>query len=135
MWPGNVRQLENVVRRLAVTSSDIAVSEADVAEVLSTQPSPPESHFAMKKCIFLNQIPSQIRRHFDVHVSNLPPPGLYHRDHRVMREVEKPLIQVVLDATDGNRSKCAELRGVNRNTLRKKMHELGIFKVRRRRLT
>ena len=131
-WPGNVRQLENVVQRLAATSSKIEVSEADVVEVLATQPSPPENHVATEKSVFSNQIASQVRRHFEIQGSHLPPRGLYLR---VMREVEEPLIQAALEATDGNRSKCAELLGINRNTLRKKIQDLGIRTTRRRRLS
>lgn len=47
----------------------------------------------------------------------LPPPGLYHR---ILREIEIPLITAALAATRGNQIKAAELLGLNRNTLRKK---------------
>jgi two-component system nitrogen regulation response regulator GlnG len=58
---------------------------------------------------------------------NLPPPGLYHR---ILRDVESPLIGVALAATHGNQIKAAELLGVNRNTLRKKIRELDIQVIR-----
>ena len=45
---------------------------------------------------------------------------------RVIREVERPLITLTLQATRGNQIKAAEVLGVNRNTLRKKIKELGI---------
>ncbi len=44
----------------------------------------------------------------------------------VMHSVEKPLIQVVLDQAAGNQSRAAEMLGINRNTLRKKMQQHGI---------
>ena len=53
----------------------------------------------------------------------LPPPGLYHR---VLKEVEYPLISAALAATRGNQLKAAALLGLNRNTLRKKIRELDI---------
>jgi two-component system nitrogen regulation response regulator GlnG len=53
----------------------------------------------------------------------LPPPGLYHR---VLREIEIPLISAALAATRGNQIKAAELLGLNRNTLRKKVNDLDI---------
>ena len=53
----------------------------------------------------------------------LPPPGLYHR---VIREIEVPLISAALAATRGNQIKAAELLGLNRNTLRKKINDLDI---------
>ena len=46
--------------------------------------------------------------------------------HRILREVEYPLISAALAATRGNQIKAAELLGVNRNTLRKKIRDLDI---------
>jgi two-component system nitrogen regulation response regulator GlnG len=53
----------------------------------------------------------------------LPPPGLYDR---ILQEVEAPMLRAALAATNGNQLRAADLLGVNRNTLRKKMRELGI---------
>jgi len=44
----------------------------------------------------------------------------------VIRSVEKPMLEVVLDYTGGNQTKAAAVLGLNRNTLRKKMLEYGI---------
>jgi two-component system, NtrC family, nitrogen regulation response regulator GlnG len=48
--------------------------------------------------------------------------------------VELPLIEIALDATAGNQAKCADLLGINRNTLRKKITDLDIRVTRRRKL-
>ncbi|WP_368855239.1 helix-turn-helix domain-containing protein, partial [Klebsiella aerogenes] len=61
--------------------------------------------------------------YFSGYRDTLPPPGLYHR---VLREVEIPLISAALAATRGNQIKAADLLGVNRNTLRKKVRDLDI---------
>ena len=53
----------------------------------------------------------------------LPPPGRYDR---VLTEMEYPLILAALTATRGNQIKAADLLGLNRNTLRKKIRELGV---------
>jgi two-component system nitrogen regulation response regulator GlnG len=53
----------------------------------------------------------------------MPPPGLYQR---ILAEVEYPLVLASMTATRGNQIKAAELLGVNRNTLRKKIRELGV---------
>jgi two-component system nitrogen regulation response regulator GlnG len=72
-----------------------------------------------------------LRRYFDLHGGVLPPPGLYNR---ILREVETPLIEIALDATGGNQARCADLLGINRNTLRKKIIDLDIRVTRRRKL-
>ena len=66
-------------------------------------------------------------RYFGKFGEDLPPPGLYHR---VLRDVEEPLIGAALAATRGNQIKAAELLGVNRNTLRKKIRDLDIQVIR-----
>jgi two-component system nitrogen regulation response regulator GlnG len=72
-----------------------------------------------------------LKRYFDLHGGTLPPPGLYQR---ILKEIEVPLIEIALDATGGNQAKCADLLGINRNTLRKKITELEIEVTRRRKL-
>jgi two-component system nitrogen regulation response regulator GlnG len=73
-----------------------------------------------------------LRRLFDLHGGQLPAAGLYQR---VLRDVEAPLIEIALDATGGNQARCADLLGINRNTLRKKITDLDIAVTRRRKLT
>ena len=48
----------------------------------------------------------------------------------MLREIERPLIQLTLRATRGNQLRAAEVLGLNRNTLRKKIRELDIAVVR-----
>src|SRR6185369_9158305 len=64
-----------------------------------------------------------LSRYFGEFGNGLPPPGLYQR---ILREVEVPLISAALGATRGNQIKAAELLGLNRNTLRKKIRDLDI---------
>jgi two-component system nitrogen regulation response regulator GlnG len=61
----------------------------------------------------------------------MPPPGLYNR---ILREIETPLISIALNVCNGNQLKCAELLGINRNTLRKKINDNDIHVTRRRTL-
>ncbi|MEL6337991.1 MAG: helix-turn-helix domain-containing protein, partial [Pseudomonadota bacterium] len=64
-----------------------------------------------------------LRRYFQLHGESLPPDGLYDR---VLREVEMPLIALTMAATRGNQLRAADVLGINRNTLRKKIRELDI---------
>jgi two-component system, NtrC family, nitrogen regulation response regulator GlnG len=68
-----------------------------------------------------------LSRYFAGFDSDLPPPGLYHR---ILREVEYPLLSAALAATRGNQIRAADLLGVNRNTLRKKIRDLDIQVIR-----
>ncbi len=128
-WPGNVRQLENTLRRLVVTSAGEVIGPAEVEAVLGNQPATRPAHGDGEG--LSASVARHLKRYFDLHGGVLPPPGLYPR---ILREVETPLIEIALDATGGNQAKCAELLGINRNTLRKKLTELDIRVTRRRKL-
>lgn len=130
-WPGNVRQLENTIRRLVVTSSEEVISRAEVESVLGSQPEIEPLVGGGEGEKLSSSVAKHLRRYFDLHGGVLPPPGLYTR---ILREVEMPLIEIALDATGGNQAKCADLLGINRNTLRKKITDLDIRVTRRRKL-
>jgi two-component system nitrogen regulation response regulator GlnG len=130
-WPGNVRQLENTLRRLLVTASESEISRAEVEQVLGNQPSPEPRSDGVSGEKLSASVARHLKRYFDLHGGQLPPPGVYQR---ILREVELPLIEIALDATAGNQAKCADLLGINRNTLRKKITDLDIRVTRRRKL-
>ncbi|MDP5216296.1 sigma-54 dependent transcriptional regulator [Ruegeria sp. 2205SS24-7] len=130
-WPGNVRQLENAVRRLGLTSRAEEITRAEVESVLGSQPEAEPALGGGDSEKLSASVGRHLRRYFDLHGGMLPPPGLYQR---ILREVEGPLIEIALDATGGNQAKCADLLGINRNTLRKKISDLDIKVTRRRKL-
>jgi len=130
-WPGNVRQLENTVRRLLVTSPEEEIGRAEVEAILGSQPAMEPMKGGGEGDRLSASVAKHLKRYFDLHGGALPPPGLYGR---ILREVEMPLIEIALDATAGNQAKCADLLGINRNTLRKKITELDIRVTRRRKL-
>ncbi|MCE0506732.1 MULTISPECIES: response regulator [unclassified Roseivivax] len=130
-WPGNVRQLENTVRRLSLTSRAEEITRTEVEAVLGNQPETGPILKSGEGEKLGTSVARHLRRYFDLHGNMLPPPGLYAR---ILREVEAPLIEIALEATGGNQAKCADLLGINRNTLRKKITDLDIRVTRRRKL-
>ncbi len=130
-WPGNVRQLENAVRRLVFTAAEEEITRSEVEMVLGNQPAIEPLRSGGEGEKLSASVAKHLRRYFDLHGGVLPPPGLYNR---ILKEVEAPLIEIALDATGGNQAKCADLLGINRNTLRKKITDLDIRVTRRRKL-
>ena len=130
-WPGNVRQLQNVVKRLGLTAREREISLTEVEQSLENQPEMEASFGKAGTEKLSSDIERHLRRYFDLHGNILPPFGLYNR---ILKELEIPLISVSLEATGGNQAKCADLLGINRNTLRKKISELDIKVTRRRKL-
>jgi two-component system nitrogen regulation response regulator GlnG len=126
-WPGNVRELENLVRRLAALYSHEVIGIGAVEAELGEAPPPSNPADAANGEGLAAAVEHHIRGYFAAHQGGLPSAGLYDR---VLREVERPLIALTLGATRGNQIKAAELLGLNRNTLRKKIRELDIPVVR-----
>ena len=130
-WPGNVRQLENTLRRLMVTAAEAEITRSEVEAVLGNQPAMEPLKGGGEGEKLSASVAKHLKRYFDLHGGALPPAGVYQR---ILREVELPLIEIALDATAGNQAKCADLLGINRNTLRKKITDLDIRVTRRRKL-
>ena len=126
-WPGNIRELENLVRRIAALYAqeviDLNVIEQELAE---TTPAAATSEIPANEGMG-QAVERHLREYFAAHKDALPAGGLYDR---VLREVERPLILLTLAATRGNQIKAAQLLGLNRNTLRKKIRELDIQVIR-----
>ncbi len=125
-WPGNIRELENLCQRIAALYvEDMITLDIVHGEMvpLSVTGQDGESGIPANETL-QDSINRHLKRYFDAHLPHdLPPAGLYSR---LLREFEKPLIENCLSATRGNQIKAAELLGVNRNTLRKKIKELDI---------
>ena len=130
-WPGNVRQLENTIRRLGLDARNPEIGREEVVQALGSQPEIQPVLAGYNREKLSDSVGRHVQRYFDLHGNMLPPAGLYAR---ILREVEVPLLEIALNATGGNQAKCADLLGINRNTLRKKLTELDIEVTRRRKL-
>ncbi|MBY0397594.1 MAG: sigma-54 dependent transcriptional regulator, partial [Thermoleophilia bacterium] len=87
-WPGNVRQLENTLKRLSATALGEEITRVEVEAALGSQP-PIEPMRGMAGGEKLSEsIGRHLRRYFDLHGGVLPPPGLYDR---ILHEMELPL--------------------------------------------
>ena len=116
-WRGNVRELKNVVYRLAVMARDETIASEAVDEALTRDDSAgsvgqPEGGADMRQAVtsWLRQAE--------------PAPGAIY--HSALAEFERPLFEAILQETGGNQLQAARRLGINRNTLRKRLTDLGI---------
>jgi two-component system, NtrC family, nitrogen regulation response regulator GlnG len=122
-WPGNVRELENLARRLAALYPQETIGAAVIEAELATPSAPLGDSEESGDEGLSAAVERHLSSYFASFSDNLPPAGLYHR---ILREVEYPLLTAALAATRGNQIRAADLLGVNRNTLRKKIRDLEI---------
>src|ERR1700678_61862 len=138
LWPGNVRELENLTRRLAALYPQDVIGEALIEAELSVGASPmfPPPAAGDDGGKRVGPTAAQISGDgFDAAMERAvadlfhslggasPQVGLYHR---VLHDLEAPLIAATLTWTRGNQIKAAEILGLNRNTLRKKIRDLNL---------
>lgn len=109
-WPGNIRELENTIKKATILSNGAVVSKKDLMIDDMTC-------FSMKE--FLEE---KLKKYLK-EMTKLDNCRLYET---VMSEVEKSLITIVLKETAGNQLKTAKTLGINRNTLRSKIKEYKI---------
>jgi len=123
-WPGNVKELEFITRRLVMAGTAPQIEAHHVYHELGMQKRDDNKVMANS----LNEAADlHIRNYFDALGDDEPPTGLYER---IIEEVERPLIIRTLHLTKGNQIKAAQILGLNRNTLRKKIDLLTISKDR-----
>ena len=126
-WPGNVRELENLIRRLAVLHSGDAIPASVIAAELKEPVRTSAADEDEEPVSLSAAVERHLTKYFAEHGDRLPPPGLYDR---ILQEVERPLLSICLGATRGNQIRAAHLLGLNRNTLRKKIRDLGLEVIR-----
>jgi two-component system nitrogen regulation response regulator GlnG len=123
-WPGNVRELENLMRRLAVLSREDVITASVIEQQFQLSPTVEVAAVPLSPAGGLaDAVEGHLARYFSTFGRDLPPDGLYDR---ILAEVEQPLMRLSMAAAKGNQLRAARLLGINRNTLRKKLTDLGI---------
>ena len=125
-WPGNVRELENLVRRLAALYPQPVIATAQVRSELAQDQALPTPGGGDDRVDLHESVARWLEKVF-ADADPFPAPGLYHR---TLEEVERPLLSAALAATHGNQIRAAEILGLNRNTLRKKIRDLQLTVLR-----
>jgi len=127
-WPGNVKELENLIRRICALYPDNLITDEIIqSELMKTLPTRDKFKDRSEDGL-TGTVDRHLANYFAAHNNTLPARGLHDR---VLREIERPLITQTLIATKGNQIKAAEILGINRNTLRAKIRKLDIRVVRR----
>jgi two-component system nitrogen regulation response regulator GlnG len=116
-WRGNVRELRNVVYRLALMAQGEVIDADEVRAIVGPETAPPSAPDEPPPTNLAGALEHWLARED-------PPEGLLHA--RAIAAFEKPLIEHALMRTRGNQLRAAKLLGINRNTLRKRIVELAI---------
>jgi two-component system nitrogen regulation response regulator GlnG len=117
-WPGNVAELKAIARRLVVRVDRARIEAGDVDEVLPVV----AQRVPLEDMSFEDMVKAKLAG-FLKRMDGYPVHDLYDK---VLARVERPLFDLVLEHTGGNQLKAADILGVNRNTLRKKLADLGL---------
>jgi two-component system nitrogen regulation response regulator GlnG len=115
LWPGNIRELQSVLKQALLRSSGPVLVPAFLPELPSGQPQPapaPETSEALAR------VEAQIRQQLEAGGADL-----YENAHQLL---DRFLLPLVLRSTDGNQLQAARVLGIARQTLRLKIRELGL---------
>lgn len=123
-WPGNVAELKAIARRLVVRVTRSKIEAGDVDEILPVV----AARVPLEDLAFEEMVKAKLAGLL-ARIDGYPVHDLYEK---VVARVERPLFDLVLAHTGGNQLKAAEILGLNRNTLRKKLSDLGIAQRKKR---
>jgi DNA-binding NtrC family response regulator len=127
-WPGNIRELKNVIERICLLSSSEEIQTSLIKEVISEDRLYIHETEEDNLEIYFKKHLSKYFKNFDenINIDNL---------HSIfISKIEKPLIESTLKLFRGNQIKASKCLGFNRNTLRTKINIYGIEVIKKRKL-
>jgi Nif-specific regulatory protein len=113
-WPGNVREIENTVERAVVLCDGESIEVRHLPSLCQELPPPPTDTSGGPK-----SLAEAVEQHLDGRFGEAPENGKLWDS--VTKIVEGTLLRRALDRAQGVRLKAAEILGIHRNTLRKKL--------------
>lgn len=116
-WRGNVRELKNVMRRLAVLTPGASITLSDVALALGSRDNVEQGEETLSDAV------SRCTRHYLTRLGYAKATNLHQH---LLEQVEPPLLILVMERCQGNQIKAAEMLGLNRNTVRKLLRKYHI---------
>ena len=117
-WRGNVRELRNFIYRLALLAREDIIDVAALEPMLAAVPRHEETTASTPTAVDLDGAVAQWLG------KNNPPHGTIYDS--ALAAFERPLFAEVLAVTGGNQLRAAQMLGINRNTLRKRLGELAM---------
>ena len=127
-WPGNIRELKNVIERICLLSSSEEIQTSLIKEVISEDRLFIDETDEDNLEIYFKKYLSKYFKNFDenLNINNL--------HSSFISKIEKPLIESTLKLFRGNQIKASKCLGFNRNTLRTKINIYGIEVIKKRKL-
>ena len=127
-WPGNIRELKNVIERICLLSSVESIDPIIIEEVLSEDRVLDDYKQQENLEFFFNNYLKRFFRDFDENST------LNNLHQQFISKIEKPLIETTLKLFRGNQIKASKSLGFNRNTLRSKINFYGIEVIKKRKV-
>ncbi len=115
-WPGNIRELENAIKRAALLSPHQVLTPMDFPDLLEGKKNRQQDE----------SLESLVAHKLENSLAQMNLQEMNNLYDMVLHQVERPLINIVLQKTRGNQIRTADILGINRNTLRKKIKMLDI---------